>query len=211
MEVPGFSPTSPAGLIIQHIRRNGKTTVKELETVLGVSTTAVREHLANLQSQGLIASTMVRYGPGRPRHVYSLTDKAHRLFPRHYDLLINLILQELARRDGVEKVEQLLGQVGHRLAQEYASHIRSEDIPARLDELRAMLEKQGIPSDVQRSTNGIQIFSCPYHDVAQEHAEVCSMDRQVFEQVVGEKLVQEHSIREGHPHCCFHVVSERKL
>ncbi len=205
MEVIGFPSTSPASLILQHLGRQGQTTIKELEGVLGVSTTAVREHLAHLQSQGLIATSTVRYGPGRPRLLYTLTDKAQRLFPKHYDLLINLLLHEIAASDGISKVEQLLERVSTRLASDYTDRIRSEDIHVRLHELRHMLEDQGIPSDVQPEGTGLRILSCPFFGVAQEHAEVCAMERQMIEQVLGEKVQQEHSIRDGHHHCCFFV------
>ncbi len=205
MEVIGFPPTSPASTILQYLRRHGQATIKDLEGVLGVSTTAVREHLAHLQSQVLVSTSTMRYGPGRPRLVYTLTDKAQKLFPKHYDLLINLMLQEIAAEEGMEKVEQLLQRVSMRLASEYSNRINGADVHERLAELRAKLEAQGIPSEVQPSGDGIRIFSCPFHDVAQEHAEVCTMERQMLEQVLGKKVVQGHSMLEGHHHCCFNV------
>lgn len=205
MEVIGLQDTSPASIVLQYIRRHGQATIKDLERVLEVSTTAVREHLAHLQSYGLLATSTLRYGPGRPRLVYTLTDKAQRLFPKNYDLLIHLLLQELSSEGGMERVEQLLERVSSRLANEYAERISATEREERLKELRVSLESQGIPSEVQPSGDGITIFSCPYFDVAQEHAEVCTMDRQMLERVLGEKMIQAHSIREGHHHCRFNV------
>jgi DeoR family transcriptional regulator, suf operon transcriptional repressor len=205
MEVLGFPDTSPASIVLQHIRRHGKVTIKELEHVLGVSTTAVREHLYHLQSQGLLETSSVRYGPGRPRLVYTLTDKAQKLFPNHYDLLINLLLQEIANEEGVGRVEQLLERVSTRLANEYTDRMSGEDILTRLGDLRTMLEDTGIPAEVPPTGDGIHIYACPFHDVAQEHAEVCAMDRQMLEQVLGQEVVQAHSIRDGHHTCCFNL------
>ncbi len=205
MEVLGFPDTSPASIVLQHIRRHGKVTIKELEHVLGVSTTAVREHLYHLQSQGLLDTTSVRYGPGRPRLVYTLTDKAQKLFPNHYDLLINLLLQEIASEEGMGRVEHLLERVSTRLANEYADRVRGEDIQSRLGDLRTMLEDTGIPAEVPPTGDSINIYACPFHDVAQEHAEVCTMERQMIEQVLGQEVVQAHSIRDGHHTCCFNL------
>lgn len=205
MEVIGFPDTSPASIVLQHIRRHGQTTIKDLEEVLGVSTTAVREHLAHLQSLGLLATGTMRYGPGRPRLVYTLTGRAQKLFPRHYDLLLNLLLQEIASQEGLQRVESLLERVSTRLASEYAERVSAADIEDRLNELRSTLEAQGIPSEVQPSGDGITIFSCPYFDVVHDHGEVCVMERQMLEQVLGEKVVQGQSIRDGDHRCCFHV------
>lgn len=203
MEVIGFRDSSPASIILQYIQRRGKATIKELEDVLGVSTTAVREHLAHLQASGFVATSTMRYGPGRPRLVYTLTDKAQSLFPKHYDLLIHLILQELAAEGGREKVMALLERVGGRMVEEYAGRVHGADIQARLDELRQVLEAKGIPAEVQPSGTSFSIHSCPYFDVAQAHGEVCSMEQQMFEQVLGEKIILEQTIREGHHSCCF--------
>jgi predicted ArsR family transcriptional regulator len=207
MEVIGFRDSSPASIILQHIQRHGQTTIKKLEEVLGVSTTAVREHLAHLQAHGLVVTSTMRYGPGRPRLVYTLTDKAQSLFPKHYDLLIRLILQELAAEGGMERVEALLERVGARLAQEYGERISGEDVSVRLNELHQMLEDKGIPAEVQASGTSINIHSCPYFDVAQEHGEVCAMERRMFEQVLGKEVVLEQSIRDGYHHCCFALPS----
>jgi predicted ArsR family transcriptional regulator len=210
MEIIGFRDTSPARLILQFIQRQGQATIKELEDVLGVSTTAVREHLSHLYANGLVTSHSVRHGPGRPRLVYTLTDKAQTLFPKQYELLINLLLQEIAIQEGAHRVEQLLERVGKRLASEYSERISEDDVRIRLDELRTMLETRGIAAELQPSGEGLKILSCPFLDVAQEHGEVCTMERQMIEQVLGEEVVLERSIRDGHHHCCFHLNKPEK-
>jgi predicted ArsR family transcriptional regulator len=194
---------------LRHIQRHGQSTIKELEDVLGVSTTAVREHLAHLQANGFVATNTRRSGPGRPRLVYKLTHKAQSLFPKHYDLLIHLMLQELTAEDGIERVERLLERVGQRMADEYADRVSAGDVQDRLDELHASLEARGIAAAVEDEGTGFAIHSCPYFDVAQEHAEVCAMDRQMFEHVLGEEVTLERSIREGHHHCHFTVQKQQ--
>jgi len=203
MQVIGFRDASPASIILQHLQRQGQATIKELQDVLGVSATAVREHMAHLQANELVKTQTVRYGPGRPRLVYMLTEKAQVFFPKHYDLLISLLLQEIASQEGLERVEQLLDRVSIRLAREYSHRINADDVKERLNELRGMLESKGIAAEIQSSGDSLQIFSCPYHDVAQTHGEVCRMDQRMIEQLVGQQITLQHSIREGHRSCCF--------
>lgn len=200
-----FSDNTPAGKILAHLQRHGEAAIKELEEVLGVSTTAVREHLTNLQARELVATRLVRRGPGRPHLAYFLTPKAQELFPKEYDTLINLLLRELTQRAGPDQLQNILDAVGARLAEEYRAGVAGEQLHERLAALRAELESRGIPADIQPAGDGLSLFACPYLDVAQEHAAVCRMEQRMLEQVLGEKLHLEGRIREGGRSCHFSV------
>jgi DeoR family suf operon transcriptional repressor len=199
---------SPASKILAHLQRHGEATVKDLEDVLNVSTTAVREHLTHLQARDLVATRLVRRGPGRPHLTYFLTAKAQGLFPKQYDTLVNLLLREIAGREGPERLEVILDAVAVRLAEEYGAQITGAELSERLVALRSALESRGIPAEIQPSGEGFELFSCPYLDVAQEHASVCTMERHMLEQLLGERLLLEGTIREGHRSCHFTVINE---
>lgn len=206
MLVIGYSAASPAGQILQYLQRQGEATVKDLAALLGVSATAARDHLVHLQAEGLVAVRSERYGPGRPRLVYTLSDEARSRFPKQYDRLITGLLRELIALEGPGKVEQILERVGRRLADEYADRMAvGGDVAQRLAELRRVLEQRGVPAEVAEAGDGIRLFACPFYDVAQDHPEVCSMERQMIEYLLGEKLALESSIREG-AHTCRFVV-----
>jgi DeoR family suf operon transcriptional repressor len=197
---------SPAGKILAHLQRHGEAAVKELEDVLEVSTTAVREHLTHLQAKELVATRLVRRGPGRPHLVYFLTPKAQSQFPKQYDTLVNMLLREIAGQEGPERLQVILDAVGARLAEEYGAHILGGELPERLAALRGALEARGIPAEVQPSGAGMELFACPYLDVAQEHAGICAMERRMVEQLLGETIALEGTIREGRRSCHFTIV-----
>ena len=211
MGTMSYSSDSPAGKILDHLQRNGEATIKELEDVLGVSTTAVREHLLNLQAKELITTKLVRRGPGRPHLVYSLTPKAQSLFPKAYDTLTNLLLRELMSREGPEQVQSLLNAVGMRMAEEYGGQVTGQELADRLDALRQTLEARGIPVAVRSSESSFELFSCPYLDIAQEHAGVCRMERHMLEQILGETIQIKGTIREGRRSCQFNVAVQDEL
>lgn len=205
MMVIGYAASSAAGQILQHLQRNGEATVKELAALLGVSSTAARDHLVHLQAEGLIEARSERYGPGRPRLVYTLSEQARSRFPKQYDRLITGLLRELIALEGPDKVGQLLERVSRRLADEYSDRMAGTGMEERLGELRGLLELRGVPAEVAEGGDGISLFACPFYDIAQDHPEVCSMERQMIEYVVGEKLALESTIREG-AHTCRFVV-----
>ncbi|NJN19161.1 MAG: ArsR family transcriptional regulator [Oscillochloris sp.] len=198
-----FGGGHPAEQILDYLQRQGEATVKDLADLLGVSGTAVRDHLSALQADQMVVVRAERHGPGRPRLVYALSEKAHARFPQQTDRLITSLLRELLAREGPEKVAQLLNGVSRRLANEYSGRIAGVDIAVRLDELRRLLEQRGVPAVVPSDGDEIQLFACPYYDVAAIHPEVCSMERQMIEYMLGEQLVLKDSIREGSHHCRF--------
>ncbi len=208
MTATSYTNESPAGKILAHLQRHGEAAVKELEDVLEVSTTAVREHLTHLQAKDLVATRLVRRGPGRPHLVYFLTPKAQSQFPKQYDTLVNMLLREIAGQEGPERLQVILDAVGARLAEEYGAQIFGGELPERLEALRGALEARGIPAEVQSSGAGMQLFACPYLDVAQEHAGICAMERRMVEQLLGETIALEGTIREGRRSCHFTIVQE---
>ncbi|MEO7910764.1 MAG: MarR family transcriptional regulator [Roseiflexaceae bacterium] len=206
MAATRFTSESPAGKILAYLQRHGEATVKQFEELLGISTTAVREHLTHLEAKDLVTTKLVRRGPGRPHALYFLTNAAQDLFPKEYDTLSTMLLREIASQEGPDRLQVLLNAVGARLAEEYCGPAAGAELPERLLALCAALEQRGIPVELLPDGTGFKLFACPYLDVAQEHAGVCSMERRMVEQVLGKQIVLESTIREGGRSCHFIVV-----
>ncbi len=215
MTVIGFREGTPAGDILTYIQRNGSATVKQLEDALGVSTTAVREQLTHLTNQELITPNKVRQGPGRPSYRYTLTAKAQALFPKGYDVLINLLLEEILVTDGAEKLAKLLNGVGTRLATYYANQQPAKDaLRERLMGLAYAMAQRGMPINVVERPEGgwmLSEYACPYFEVAKTHDSVCSMERQMLESALGHEVQLTRRMVEGHTGCHFLIKPEEIL
>src|SRR3954462_13669456 len=68
--------------ILMVLKKRGRARAEELAEELGITASAVRQHLTGLLGDGLVAFEEVRSGPGRPKHVYRLTPAAGTLVPR---------------------------------------------------------------------------------------------------------------------------------
>lgn len=199
---------NPTWRILEFLQRNGSATIKQLEDLLGVTTTAVRQHLSSLQSEGYIERRRVNAGVGRPHHVYSLTSKKHELFACHCDDLALTLLEEVFALEGEDQANRLLTRVSDRLAQKYASEVRSTVLQERVHELAGALYAKGILVDVEPindETIILQTFNCPYHELAQEHCEVCDMDEKMIRQVLGSEVNLSACMMDGHGSCSFVV------
>lgn len=209
------SKQSPARQIVEHLQRTGSATIKELEALLGVTTTAVRQQIGTLLEQGYLQRNAVVDGVGRPHHTYSLTERSRELYACHCDDLALTLLQEVFALEGSSRAQLLLDRVGNRLAERYAGSVRSEGVQARVDEMASALEARGVLTEVESATpweesgNVIMLkaYNCPYHELAQEHREICAMDEKMLRSVIGSHVELSSCIMDGHGSCTFRVAA----
>src|SRR3989337_2755393 len=114
---------STRGRILEYLQRHGRGTVKELGLLLSLTSTGIRQHLTVLERDGLVEAREERGRVGRPTLVYSLTEKADGPFPKTYDLLAGVLLEEVRASEGNEKLHQLLHRVAGRLASPYVERV----------------------------------------------------------------------------------------
>jgi len=202
---------SPIWQILEYLQRHGSATIKNLEEVLGVTTTAVRQHLTALQVESYIERRRVLAGVGRPHHAYFLTEKSREVFACNCDDLALTLLEEVFALEGKERTTMLLARVGGRLADRYAQSVRSTVLQERVEELAEVLYQRGVLTDVKTQDDNtivLKAYNCPYHELAQEHREICDMDEGMMSKVLGSEVNLSSCIMDGHTGCSF-VVSPK--
>ncbi|MFN8490806.1 MAG: MarR family transcriptional regulator [Caldilineaceae bacterium] len=204
---------SPTWQILEYMQRNGSATIKELEELLNVTTTAVRQHLNTLQAEGYIERRRVLdAGVGRPHHAYFLTEKVREVFACNCDDLALTLLEEVFALEGKERTAMLLARVGGKLANRYAQSVRSTALQARVQELAGALYDKGVLTDVMASDSNtiiLKTYNCPYHELAQEHREICDMDEDMMRKVLGSEVNLSSCMMDGHAGCSFVVTTKQ--
>lgn len=200
---------SPAGEVLTHLQRRGTATVKELETALNVTATAVRQQLMSLMADGFIEQRTVNVGRGRPKHVYSLTDQGRALFPRHYDEFTTTLLREILIAEGPAKVQELLDRLSKRMADQYSQQIGASLPGERALALTELLNAKGILAEVQFQPDGIVFheYTCPYFELAREHRGICDMEQDMLERVINKPVALVSCTLDGHHGCRFKIES----
>lgn len=203
---------SPAGTILRLLQRHGPLTIKQLQAELGVrSLNAVREQLSHLNAAGLITASTQRRGAGRPAHVYALSEHAQRLFPNGYDLLLKLLLEELAEREGRDELQEILSGVGARLADQFGE--QKNELEQRLYALAQTSEVRGTPITIhdEDGVTTLHKYNCPYFDLAKSTNAVCVVEQRMIEQVLGRNVRLTERIVDGHTGCCFVVDTDEAV
>src|SRR5712692_10352418 len=177
MNGPNLQMQSTRQQILEYLQRHGRGTVKELGQLLGLTPTGIRQHLTVLERDGLVAAHEERGRVGRPTLVYSITEKADSLFPKTYDLLASVLLEEIRATDGNEKLHQLLQKVARRLAAPYKERVDGKAAGERVQETARIMEEQGCLVDWTESEGEYTIdeYTCPFPKTAARDRSVCAL------------------------------------
>lgn len=206
---------SPRAEVLRIIQRLGSASIKELEASIGVTTTAVREQLTHLLNEGFIQATRVRGEVGRPYYVYSLTSKAQELFPKDYATLAGLLLEETLAMNGPDGLRLLLNRVSRRMGEKLQSSTQAKELNHKLLGLVAALGETGMEISMQPVADGelpeggfvLRTHSCPYFEVARNHREICEMEGEMLQDLLGPGIEVTLGTRivDGGCACDFHV------
>jgi predicted ArsR family transcriptional regulator len=194
--------------ILEYLQRQGRATVKELGSLLGLTSTGIRQHLTVLERDGLVDAREERGRVGRPTLVYSLTEKADALFPKTYDALAAVLLEEIRCSQGNERLHDLLHKVAERMAAPYVERIEGRPLPERVRETARIMEEQGCLVDVREAGDGeyyIDEFTCPFPRVAQQDRSVCALHVDFVRVLTGGDTRLTQSLLRGERACCYRV------
>jgi predicted ArsR family transcriptional regulator len=184
----------------------GRRTVNELMEELGVTDNAVRAHLVNLQSSGLVRQVGLRAGTRKPHVDYELTAKARQLFPGAYEPVLRVLLDVMRERLNADESRVLMREVAERIFATLVGELREKESGQRAAELYEKL--RGItPGLAMQEAEGyleVRACGCPLASVTAAHPEVCDLLAAVLSDVLGAK-VRERCQREESPRCCFQI------
>ncbi len=194
--------------ILEYLLRQGRATVKELGNLLGLTSTGIRQHLTVLERDGLVDAREERGRVGRPTLVYSLTEKADGLFPKTYDALATVLLEEVRSSQGNERLHELLHKVAGRMASPYIDRIQGMSIPDRVRETARIMEEQGCLVEL-REVEGddyyIDEFTCPFPKVAQQDRAVCALHVDFVRILTGGDTRLTQSLLRGERACSYRI------
>lgn len=194
--------------ILEHLQRNGRATVKELGLLLGLTSTGIRQHLTVLERDGLVAAREERGRVGRPTLVYSLTNEADALFPKTYDVLASVLLEEIRATDGNEKLHNLLHNVAERLAAPYRDRVEGKPSGERVKETARIMEEQGCLVDVSEGQDGqylIDEYTCPFPKTAERDRAVCALHVDFVRILSGDDARLTRSLLRGERACTYRI------
>jgi predicted ArsR family transcriptional regulator len=191
--------------------KNGLT-ADELAERLGVSRSAVHQHLTALERDGFVAKRTLAPKGGRPGYGWTLTDGGVHLFPKQYALLASLLVQALKQTSSSAELVSVLRFLGKKLAVEHAERLvgktRAEQIAAVAQIMRELGYHARTVPDAEASLPLIEAHNCVYHHLAAEHREVCELDLALLSSLLGGKIEHLECMVRGGASCRFRLLEK---
>lgn len=170
--------------------------IDELSQSLAVTRTAIRQHLAALERDGLVMRGATRPTGRRPEQLHQLTEHARELFPRQYPLLANLLIDQVADLLGEAALSELMRGLGRKLAGDLEREV--------VDEARIVqhMNQSGYEAQIIFRSPGVQeivAHNCVFHQLAKVHPVVCELDLALIGALSGGQVEhRECMVRGGH-------------
>lgn len=209
MTDPWAFSNTPAGRVLKEIQLRGRASIKEVAGAIGVTPSAVRPHLTQLQATGAIKAEKVRVGVGRPYHLYSATPEAYRLFRNDYGDLTRLLMEEVEETRGPDALQGVLHRVADRLASLYRDRIWDQKLADRVRAWADLLDERGVVVELERTGEGFVLreYGCLYHNLTLENRAVCEMERRVMARLLESGVERTKCVLDGHRGCQFTIVA----
>lgn len=188
------------------LKRKSGLTVEEISKSLKVTRNAVRQHLASLENNGLVASGGTRPSGGRPEQLYVLSDAGKELFPRHYSWLAQLVVESIRQETGAEGLRARLQAMGASVAQRMRSqHPGLATREQKVEKLSELMQDLGYDTrdNTDRAHTTIEADNCIFHSLAMKNPEVCAFDLALLSTFADSKVDHQECMARGGNVCRF--------
>jgi iron-sulfur cluster biosynthesis transcriptional regulator SufR len=196
--------------ILMLLKEKGKLTADELADLLGISSVAVRRHLAKLEGDQLVTYEEVQRGMGRPSFVYQLGKAASSFFPRRYEELATEVLDTIRDLYGAEAIDAIFRVRTEQVIETYRRRMNGKSLHARLDQLARLRDADGYMTTWEVGENDTFILreaNCPIIHAAAGCDSACDHDLALIENLLDANVTRTNHLVRGDGACCYEVRS----
>jgi DeoR family transcriptional regulator, suf operon transcriptional repressor len=197
----------PRGVLLLHLKRAGRATVRDLAEVLGCSPTAVRHHLKELEIEGVVTFERTHHGVGAPAHAYRLSAAGQLLFPDRYERALAALLDHVVASQGRDTAVGLLAGHYQVLRERIESAVACVTPDRRGEVIARILADEGYMATWSGAAAGGMLteHNCPHQLVAERFPEVCAAEEEFLAQVFGSGVARRSQIAGGCGTCSYQV------
>lgn len=211
---PSPSPVLSVGRrrILDHLKLSGPSTPAELASALGLTSAAVRQHLAGLAREDLVAVSDEHTGsPGRPARRWKLTRRTQSLFPDRHGELTAQLVNAIRDVGGAEFLDQVITVRTNAQQDDYETAIAEagSSLSERARALARARSAEGYMAEVVGAGDDLVLIEhhCPICEAAEACAGFCRAELAVFRTVLGDDVSVERTehLLSGGARCAYRI------
>lgn len=195
--------------LLQLMKRRGEISLDDAMAATGYARTTLREHLNQLERDGLVRHRAERQGRGRPHLRYRITERGERLFPAHDGVLLRALLRYLQEEGFGEQVEAFftafwearVEEVNHRCRQVE----REGGTVRRVDVLEGLLREEGFMPDIREAEGRLVVreCNCPFAEAVKQTRLPCRLEEAFYEAIFEADVERIDYMPEGDAACTY--------
>jgi len=188
-----------------------ESTINDLAEAVGINGISVRHHLTALEAEDLVISAEERHGVGRPRLIYSLTEKGNENFPTSYLRLTRRILETLKNQLSQESLHAFFEEIGKKIVEPYETNLSDKSFDERVKLVETALTHEGFTIEITKEKDAYTLTSltCPYYRIGLGHPMVCAIDHTVISRLSGADIHLKSCIYNGSDRCIYKIPNIR--
>jgi predicted ArsR family transcriptional regulator len=197
--------------VLYQLKTRGEQTAARLAKKLAITPMAVRQHLAALEDEALVAFRDERRKVGRPARIWRLTDDASEHFPdSHAELTVD-ILDAVRRTFGDEGMDRLLATRAKKQLAQYRARLPQADAPLakRVAALASIRREEGYMAEWTRERDAFLFVEnhCPICAAAELCQGLCRDELALFRKVLGPgcRVERTDHILAGARRCAYRI------
>ena len=198
-------------VLSQLLERRSGATLDELVTAVGLSRTAINQHLIALERDGYVRKAAPRKTGGRPQHVYVLTEDGTNLFPKQYSWFSKLLMQTLREQLGEEQASKYMYELGVKRSADLIPRLVGKNRAERIAEIVQIMNETGFVAKTVAPTEPeklprVECKNCVYHDLSKDYPEVCRFDIGFLSGLMGAEVEHQACMQRGSASCRFRFI-----
>lgn len=204
--------SSQQEVLNQLMERKAGATLDELVSVLGLSRTAINQHLMALEREGFVRKGTPRRTGRRPQNIYVLTEQGtNSLFPKQYSWFSRLMFETLRQQVGEPQMSQYMYDLGVKLSAGLIPRLIGKNRNERIAEIVAIMNETGfiartMPPEAADKLPRVECKNCVYHDLSKDYPEICRFDIGFLAGLMGAEVEHQDCVQRGGESCRFRFV-----
>lgn len=208
------SASSTRQRILHELKLRGGASRSALAEDLSLTREAVRQQLAQLETQGLVqAETQPATSRGRPTHIYKVTTAGEEAFPKFHDALTVTLLGALGETFGDKGLRSVLSRITDQQVALWQPRLEGKTLHQRLEALRGLYLDADPFTDVQQDADGAMLIehNCPYLTAATSEPRLCSVTISTMKRLLGVEVERTERFQRGDGRCVFRIREDQPV